>query len=497
MRIFFCSIIITALFIISCAEVQFQEFKVEECNITSESVEVVFSNNPNQYLFVKSFSMKEDSIDVTGVFVFDNKKAFFYPDDGIKDKYFYEITITTSAEDVEGNSLAKDYRTTYTTRTEFERPRIIQVTPGHETKSDEDITEISIAFSESIDDISFRNSLSFSPSFDYTYFWENDNSVVHISPLSKLNRETRYEIKLSTKLMDENRNTLLNEFRSTFFNYVDTSVPTFSLTYDDGTSRVLTNDGINENIKADAKFKITFSEPINIEYISSYIEIYPALSLTIKPDKNTNKQAAIEFLNDVQWGNRYRLTILHGLKDFANNEIKTDYCYDLIFNHEDNRPVKIKEVLIDLQNPDNNYYELTNFGYLSFEPLYYSTSDPTPVPTNLYFIFDISKNAKSVENFSIMRNFSVDYSNACFESLTVKSVNILSETKINADLKLKGAFDSITDIEGQLCVLSIGLEIVNSTTTNVGILKFSMDKKIEDSLGNIMLDDYSCQVNKI
>lgn len=499
MRLFHSSIIIFFIFLfMSCAEIQFPAFVVEDCTFTLNSVEITFSNVPNQYLFIKSFSIKEDSDDLVGLFEFSDNKAIFYPNDGIKNNYLYEITISTNAEDTNGNSLEKDYKTTYTTRTEFIRPSIVKITPGHETQTDNEITEIIIEFSEPIDDVSFRNSLSFSPSFDYTYFWNNDSSIVHIFPTAKLNRETRYEVKISTKLMDKNRNTLLNGFRSTFFNYVDREIPTFTLSYEDNDSlHFLNSDVINKNIKTDETLILTFSEPINIEYVSSYIEIYPSLDVTIIPDKNTKDKATIVFTKGMEWGNTYRLTILHGLKDFSNNEIKTDCHYDITFNHEDNRPITIKKVLIDLQNPAKNYFELENFCSLSFEPLYFSTSDSTPVPTNLYYIFDISKNAESIIDFSIMESFGIDFSNACFESLTTKKVNVLTELEILADAKLKGAYDSITDVEGKLCVVLIGLEIVNSSTSNVGTLKFTMDNKVRDSLGNLMLDAYSCQVNKL
>lgn len=498
MRIFHCSIIfLFTFFLISCAKLQFPDFKIEKCNFNSDKVEIIFSNEPNQYLFVKNFSIKEDSDDVSGLFTFTGSKVIFYPDDKIKDNYLYEITISAAAEDIYGNSLAEDYKTTYSTRSEFIRPSVLQISPEHESQLSNEVTEIKIVFSEAVDDISFRNSLSFSPAFDYVYSWENDNSTVHIYPLSALNRETRYVVKISTKLMDKNRNTLLNDFTSTFVNYVDNEIPNFVLSYEKNASvQNLIKETNNENIKTNEKLTLRFSEEINIEYISSYIEVYPSLNITITPDKKTKRKANIEFTKDMNWGDTYRLTVLHGLKDLAGNEIKTDTYYDLTFNNEDNRPVKIKKVLIDLQNPAENYFEFKNFSSLSFEPLYYSTSDSNPVPTNIYFIFDISSNAEKIIDFSVMENFNVEFSNACFESIIVKKVNILSESNIESDSKLKSVFDSISDIEGKLCVVLIGLEILNSTTSNVGTLKITMDKNIRDSLGNFMIDEYSCQVNK-
>ena len=499
MRLFYSSIIIFFVsLLLSCAQIQFPEFEVKDCSFASDSVEITFSNEPNQYLFIKSFSIKEDSEDVIGIFEFIDTKVIFYPNDGIKNNYLYEIVITNSAEDVNGNSLEKDYKTTYTTRAEFVRPSIVKITPGHETQIDNGITEITIVFSEPIDDVSFRNALSFSPSFDYVYSWEENGATVHIFPLTKLNRETRYEVKVSTKLMDKNRNTLLNEFRSTFVNHVDKDIPTFILSYDEnGTSKILSNEENNNNIKTDEKLTLTFSEQTNIEYISSYIQIYPPLNLTITPDKNAGDKATIEFTKDMKWGNTYRLTLLHGLKDLANNEINTDYHYDLTFDNEDNRPIKIKKIFIDLHNPSNDYAELENFGSLSFEPLYFSTSDPSPVPTNIYCIFDISQNAESIASFSIMESFGIDFSNACFESITTKKVSVLTEADILADSKLQTAYNSITDVEGKLCIVQLGLEVVNSSTSNVGTIKFTMGNKVRDSLGNLMLEEYSCQVNKL
>lgn len=498
MRIFHCSVIfLFTFFLVSCAELQFPYFKIEKCNFNSNNVEVMFSNEPNQYLFVKNFSIKEDSNELSGVFSFSGSKVIFYPDDEIKDNYLYEVTISATAEDIYGNSLAEDYKTTYSTRNEFIRPSVLKISSEHESQLTSEITEIKIVFSEPIDDISFRNSLSFSPSFDYVYSWENDNSTVHIYPLSALSRETRYVVKLSTKLMDKNRNTLLNDFTSTFVNYLDNEKTDFVLSYEkDETCQNLIKETNNENIKTNEKLTLSFSEEINIEYISSYIEIYPSLNLTITPDKKSKQKASIEFTKDMNWGDTYRLTILHGLKDLFGNEIETDCYYDLTFNNEDNRPIKVKKVLIDLQNPAENYFEFKDFDSLSFEPLYYSTSDSNPVPTNIYFIFDISSNAEKIIDFSVMESFNIEFSNACFESITVKKVNILSESDIESDSKLKSVYDSISNIEGKLCVVLIGLEILNSTTSNVGTLKITMDKNIRDSLGNFMIDEYSCQVNK-
>ena len=56
---------------------------------------------------------------------------------------------------------------------------------------------------------------------------------------------------------------------------------------------------------------------------------------------------------------------------------------------------------------------------------------------------------------------------------------------------------ALNDIEGKICIVNIGLEIVNSSQNNNGILKFFMGDGVKDSLGNTLIEEYSCQINKI
>ena len=79
----------------------------------------------------------------------------------------------------------------------------------------------------------------------------------------------------------------------------------------------------------------------------------------------------------------------------------------------------------------------------------------------------------------------------------VKKVKILDNAEIMANIKLKKIYDSIIDIEGKICIVNIGLEIVNSSQNNNGILKFFMGDGVKDSLGNTLIEEYSCLINKI
>ena len=499
MRLFQSSIILLFVLLLSaCVQFPINNFEVTDCSFSETDVVISFSTVPNQYLFMKSFSLKEDSNEMTGKYEFIDKKVVFTPDYGIKDNFFYELVILSTAEDIDGNSLEKDYKQTFSTRTEFERPMILDISPHNEFQSSSEISEIKICFSESIDDASFRKAINFVPAFNYVYEWENSNTIVNIYPTEKLQKETWYEIRISNSLHDKNRNTLLNEFKSTFLNFADSNTPFFDLFLDqNGELTKLNNSTSIENINTDDKLVIQFSEKIDIDYASRYISVFPSLNLTITPDKKSQDKIFIEFNEDVIWGESYKLTINKGIKDLAGNEIKNDLFYSLRFNNENNRPISIKKVVVDLSKSNKDYVEVQNFSTLSFEPAYYPTVESNPVPTDMFFIFEISSNATGIVDFSIMENFSTDFTNACLDSLIVKKVKVLAETDIDANPKLKSVYDSITTVNGKLCVVCIGLEIENSSSNNNGLLRFSMGNGVRDSLGNMLNEEYSCQVNKI
>lgn len=496
MRILYRSLIIllTAL-LFSCAQLQFPEFTVDSCDFSEENVTITFSAQPNEYTFIKAFSIKEDSTDITGTFTFDDCKVIFYPDNGIRPDYLYDITISTDAEDVNGNSLARRYETSYTTREGFERPYIKSVTPQNDTDSITQIHEIIFEFSKPVDVNTFRNAFSINPSVDYIITTENDDTVIKVSPVELLKKNTRYEITISTKLADKNRNFLLNEFKTTFINNNDTQIPEYSLYWNDGTQdNILTSQNAN-SIPNDVELTIEFDEPIDINYVMSYIEIQPSLSITVTPDKIAKETAKITFSDDVEWGQHYTLKILKGLKDLCGNEIKTDQSFEIVFDSEKHRPVTLEKAFINLFNA-SAYDEIANYTTLTFPTESFPTTN-APISTAIYAVFNISEEAANISALSVMNAFSTTFTNSCFNSITAKTVAVLTETQVNSDTLLKNAYDTITITNGgKLCVVKIGIEVINSGSAAPGMLTIDFDKGIKDSLGNVLKTDCEYHINK-
>lgn len=488
--------LIVSLFFVSCAQLQFPEFTVESCDFNEDSVCLSFSAEPNQYTIIKSFSLKEDSKDTTGTFNFEGTKVTYFPDNGIQSDYIYDLTITTDAEDLHGNSLQLRYETTYTTRPNYERPYVVSVTPKNEEDLQTQVNEIVFEFSKPVDVNSFKTAFSISPSVNYIVTTQKEDAVVIVTPTELFKKNSRYEIKLSTKLSDKNHNYLLNPFSSTFTNFTDEKMPEHTLFYNDGTQNVLlTTQNLNSNLNNNVELTLEFDEQVDINYIVSYIEIQPNLSITVTPDKISKKSAKITFSDDIVWGQEYSLIILKGIKDLCGNETKQDYNYKLNFNNEKNRPVTLAKACINLRDGKTSYDELKNYESLTFDVSNFNTTG-TPVQTEIYAIFNISSDATTISDLSVMDAFSTTYTNACFNSITAKTVSILTENQVSLNTQLKNVYDSITLDGGKLCVVKVGIEINNSGNATKGVLTISFDKGIKDDLGNVMQTECEYHINK-
>ena len=95
----FCSRIILvffSLFFASCSNIAFPKFEVKECIFYEDRISISFSSNPNQFLFVQSFSLFEDSTKISGTYKFDDNIATFYPNEKIKENRIYELPFISS-----------------------------------------------------------------------------------------------------------------------------------------------------------------------------------------------------------------------------------------------------------------------------------------------------------------------------------------------------------------------------------------------------------------
>lgn len=479
-----------SLFFVSCSNIAFPKFEVKECIFYEDRISISFSSNPNQFLFVQSFSLFEDSTKISGTYKFDDNIATFYPNEKIKENRIYEVTISKDLEDINGNSLDIEFTYEYSTKKETERPYIKSITPDNDKILSESLKEIIINFSETIDKVSFNDSFSISPTVKYICEFTNNNETVKILFLEELKYETRYVITINTELMDINRNTLLSEYKSNFYNHYDNKPPEYKLFYINDEEIYLSSEIKNQNIPLDCDINLQFDENIEIEYLSSKIDIQPSLNYTLKINKN-RKDSALLILNEPVWNKEYKLTILNGISDVSGNSIKENTSYILNFNNEINRPVTVEKVFIDLFT--DQYIEINNYDTLTFDVEKFPPTNET-VTTNVFIIFDISSLATTIKEFSLMDSFGMDCTNSCFSSIIIRNINILDETILSEDLKLSSIINSIEFDNKKICVVKISIELIN--TINKGLININLKNNVYDNLNNKLLESISWVINK-
>lgn len=125
-------IIVFSFCFISCSDILFPEFRVDSVSYDDKKVTVKFSADVDEDSAKKSISLQEDDTEITGTFLCSGNKISFFPKDGIRKNYDYDLAISTLCEDSKGISLKKDFHYSFSTRDEHTRPEILSITPDNQ-----------------------------------------------------------------------------------------------------------------------------------------------------------------------------------------------------------------------------------------------------------------------------------------------------------------------------------------------------------------------------
>ena len=110
---FFASLALGILAVLpcSCAQWLLPPLRVLSCSLEEERGGLFFrfSASPKEESILKAFSMTEDGRRLEGRFVFAGEETRFYPVNGIGEGRTYRVSLSTVAEDRQGNSLEEDY----------------------------------------------------------------------------------------------------------------------------------------------------------------------------------------------------------------------------------------------------------------------------------------------------------------------------------------------------------------------------------------------------
>jgi hypothetical protein len=485
--------LIPALILSGCAQLLLPPLRVLSCslddNIPGDGVLIRFSAVPTEASILKAFSMSEDGKGLEGKFSFGGRELRFFPVNGISAGREYVISISTVAEDERGNSLEKEYRRVFFTKTDLEAPNITAIFPADESILSEYPEDIRLFFTEAVDPNSLEKALQISPSISYAIHWEADHREARILPLKPLSWGSRYTVSVSTSLQDPSRNTMIAAFSSTFLLGNDRSAPDISLTRHK-TGTVLNKGEINSGLPLDAEFDITFSRDVGIESLAGFVEVRPSLGISVSPERDSRTNASIRFTQRPVWGNTYTLIIRKGIDAVGGGKTEADLLFPLVFDAPEFMPPKFIRGFFRNSGENLVLSNERDFDFLSLNPVDFPTTG-TAVPTEICFVFSVSPGT-AISAASAMEAFSINTYNNC-AYISIKTLRILNEASYRGS-----NFNDPTLNAGNgkdLSAVIYGIEIENIDRN--GLILFSVRSSLKDLLGNSLGEDIKITWNKI
>jgi hypothetical protein len=461
-------------------------------------VSITFSAPPTLQSLESAFSLSEDGSAMKGTLSVSGLSATFVPRAGFQANRKYELVLSTAAETADGNSLAHEFSRKFTTRSENVPPTVTSIDPANGTEISVQPDAITIVFSESIRDSSFRDAIRVSPSFDYVASFSVDFSSVSLMPAAPLTRGQRYTVTVDTALADMSGNTLTEDFVSSFLYGTDVTPPVCAAYADSGGSSIALSSSLNAGIPRNATLRLSFDEAV--DSVQNYIAIEPPVSMTVKPDTEEKRSVTVTFKTRPSWNTRYTLSLKKGVKDLSGNAIGAVSSWPFVCDREEDRPPEVVKAYLDVNKGEasaaSRYVALTAAG--SFDsltlPAEVYPADAT-VTSTLYVVVRASSLASSIPSSLAMRALELTATNSCVAIQLKKVTTALASDTIADDIRPLLASDpAFATGGGALFVVKVDLEIENST--NRGLVYFTVSTDLADDLGNAMGAAWEAIYNK-
>ncbi len=466
------------------------EFEVKSAVYDSSGIMVKFSNSVDMLSIAKSVALEEDESRIALTFGFMDDVVFIYPKNGIRSNYDYMLIISNEAEDVNACSLGKNFVYSFSTRPEKDRPSVVSMTPVNESRVLNDIDEIEIGFSESINRETFEKSFSITPSFDYSIMYKDSDTKVVVKAKSEIPSNKEYVIKINSTLEDLYRNTLPEDFTAVIYYKQDSSVPDFSVSLkSEDWQENLDSGSRTEGIPLDADIFINFDRCMKMSDATSYISITPSLSYTVEKDELEGLYLKLD-LQDVTWGKTYSLRIEKGLSDLNGNCTEEESTYTLVFDSEKNRPVRFLEGYFQTAQWASSVHseddcklikDSTNYTHLVMDSTYFTTSEDKECA--LYLVFECSKDSSGIDLFSIMGGLSMSVTNSCCTA-ELRRIKIVPPEEYDDEFIDSLFTDDVDFDKAKISVVKVLVQFRNSVSQ--GIVTITLEGGIKDSLGNCM-----------
>jgi PKD repeat protein len=235
----------------------------------------------------------------------------------------YTVTVTTGAEDMEGNFMSADFTLNFTTVTpsgDVTPPTVVYTTPEDGDTDTPVATNVVIVFSEAMNTTSVEAAISISGGITPTGFqWMSGDTSVRIL-LPTLNYTESYTVTIADTAKDPEENTLAAEYIVGFTTEsapgVDATPPEVTSTYPENNQQDVP---VFENTMT---IVVVFSEPMDESSVEAAIDM--SSGTVDNYDWSADSTTLHILLVDVSYDAPYTLTISSGAEDLAGNSLSQE-----------------------------------------------------------------------------------------------------------------------------------------------------------------------------
>ncbi len=303
-------------------------------NVPSDAVIVVrFSKEMDTVHTNNQFSLSSSSGSFDGYFSWDNggKTMTFQPKEPLEGTGMFTLSVSSGAEDVDGNDLKEAYTSVFYVNTDLAPPEIVLYEPLNDVTGVLPDANIVITFSEAIDLDSLYDGITISPAVAGLYQWNPTYTEITFDPLYNLSYGTTYTVTVSDSIKDINGNPLVDPFTFNFTVGDDFVKPTLTVSQPDISAALWAEDTVNTLIEKDSYLAIDFSEEIDTSELYDAVNISPACEFYLTEQViGMQTRVNIMFIEPMESEENYTLTISPVITDLQNNALDHEYVFSYL-----------------------------------------------------------------------------------------------------------------------------------------------------------------------
>jgi hypothetical protein len=295
-----------------------------------QSISIEIEPTPERDSVEGIFNLELDGNSVIGDFLWDENQVSFYPLDGWRWGEKYKLTLNgeiSTQGDLEYTVKISNY---FYVETD-EIPLLVDVF-SPESESITDIyTPIEISFNKEVDQESFYQQFSLTPSTELNIEWNDDSTIVTITPKDKWVANRRYNWKINEELQAKNGQHI-RESQSFYFltnqdSFFDADVELTLVSYERDSGSFIDTSLPIEQISYQDQLLLHFSEDVDMTTLENALDSSPEINLDIIILSNSQ---VILFPNEIfNPQENYRITLSEDLQDIAGNPLREELSWNI------------------------------------------------------------------------------------------------------------------------------------------------------------------------